>query len=137
MLTATVRALFVILLLLSAPAAHAQTGAGSQDSSVTGQLRPRWGAYLVGAFPSPAKAGESVTVQVYNHTDVTLECRVFDGSGRIVLVLQPKQMTPAGLHNFTITPFQLTTGGYLVQLVTYTPSGSPDVVDYVRFAIIH
>ncbi len=131
------RALFVILLLVVAMPALAQSGAGSQDSSIIGHLRPRWGSYLVSAYPSPARANQAITVQVYTHTDEVFECRVFDSAGRDIYVLQAKQSTPAGLHNFIIPPFTLPSGAYMVQLITYTASGATNVVDYMRFSIIH
>jgi hypothetical protein len=131
------RFLFVVTILLFAySAADAQSGAGSQDSSVTGVLRPRWGSYLVETFPSPAKAGNIITVQFYNHNDETLTCRVFDATCREMLVLQPKQLTLAGLHTFTIPAQRLSTGPYFIRLTTYTASGAENIVDNSRFAVV-
>src|SRR5438046_7720451 len=82
-----------------------QAQSSSQDSAVSGTLRPRRDTYLVGVFPTPAKFGATITVQFYNHTGQTLSCRVFDLACREVLELQPQQSTPAGLHTIEIPPF--------------------------------
>jgi hypothetical protein len=140
LLSPGVRSLFVITFLLVANSAFAQTGAGSQDSLVQ-NLRPRWGTYIVGVFPSPAHFGQPITVQTYNHTPVELSLKVYDMSGRDVLDLLPPQMMPAGLQTLTISPFQLSSGAYLLKLVTYTPSSTPpgaiDIVDEAHFLIAH
>lgn len=127
---------FFIALAFGASSAFAQTGAGSQDSLVQ-NLRPRWGTYIVGVFPSPARAAQPITVQTYNHTPVELSLKVYDMSGRDVLDLLPQQTMPAGLQTLTISPFQLTSGAYLVKLVTYTASGATDIVDEAHFLIVH
>ncbi|HEX5316241.1 MAG TPA: T9SS type A sorting domain-containing protein [Candidatus Kapabacteria bacterium] len=127
----------VLFLAWCAPsAAHAQSGAGSQDS-LAHTLRPRWGTYIVGVFPSPARAGQLITVQTYNHTSIELSLKVYDMSGRDVLDLLPQQTMPAGLQTRTISPFQLSSGAYLVKLVTYTASGATDIVDEAHFLIAH
>lgn len=100
-------------------------------------LRPRWGTYIVGVFPSPARAGQPITVQTYNHTSIELSLKVYDMSGRDVLDLLPQQTMPAGLQTRTISPFQLSSGAYLVKLVTYTASGATDIVDEAHFLIAH
>jgi len=131
------RFLFVVTIFLFVYApARAQSGAGSQDSSVTGVVRPRWGSYLIETFPSPAKASDDITVQFYNHNDETLTCRVFDVTCREMLVLQPKQLTVAGLHTFTIPGHRLSTGIYFIRLTTYTASGAEDIVDNSQFAVV-
>lgn len=137
------RSIFSVIVFLFAiqSAALAQSGAGSQDSSASGHLRPRWGSYLIESFPSPAKASEDVTIQFYNHTDETLSCMVFDMNCRDMLVnpklvLQPKDHVSAGLHTFTIHGYALSTGCYFVRLTTYTASGAENIVDNARFVIV-
>jgi hypothetical protein len=121
-------------------AAFAQSD-GSQDSAVSGQLRPRWGSYLIETFPSPAKASDNITVQFYNHKDETLSCKVYDSDDRLVFELQPKQLTPQGLHKFVIGAGALAkpmppSGTYFIRLTTFTDSGAEDVVDNSRFVIV-
>lgn len=100
-------------------------------------LRPRWGTYIVGVFPSPAHSGETITVQTYNHTPVELSLKVYDMSGRDMLDLIPQQVMPAGLQTVTISPSELASGSYLVKLVTYTASNATDIVDEAHFLIVH
>ena len=128
-------ALFVSVAASSS--ALAQSGAGSQDSSVSGPLRPRWGTYLIETFPSPAKAGQQVTIQYYNHNDEVLMCQIFDATDRLILDVQPKQMTKAGLHTFVIAADKLSTGMYFIRLTSFTASNNEDVVDNSRFLIVH
>ncbi len=135
------RSLLVILLLFTATASFAQTsGAGSQDSDATG-LRPRSsGAYIVGCFPSPAMGGLPITVQTYNRNPTELSVAIYDNSGRDLLDLIPKQTMPGGLQTMTIPPYQLPSGVYHVQLLTYTSSdqsAAVDIVDEERFVILH
>lgn len=129
----------VLLLLGFVSTTRAQSSGGSQDSAASGVLRPRWGSYLIQTFPSPAKAGQPITVQFYNHQDETLTCRVFDIANRELMVLQPKQFTTHGLHTLVIDPGknQLASGTYFIRLTTFTAAGAEDVVDNSRFVIIH
>lgn len=129
--------LFVLFSFMAvfSSAALAQSN-GSQDSAVSGKLRPRWGSYLIETFPSPAKASDQVTVQFYNHQDETLTCRVFDSDDRLVAELQPKQLTTHGLHQFPIRAFTLPTGSYFIRLTTFTESGAENIVDNSRFVIL-
>jgi len=139
LLTENVRSIFLTLLfILLAVPALAQSGAGSQDSSITDSLRPRWGTYLVGVFPSPAPAFTPVTVQFYNLNPVWLSCEVYDVAGREMLTLVPQQQMPGGPHTYIIPRFILSTGCYDVRLTTYTADGSNvDMVDNLLFIIVH
>ncbi len=135
------RSLLVILFLFTATVAFAQSsGAGSQDSAVT-DLRPRSsGAYIVGCFPSPAMGGQPITIQTYNRNPTELSVTIYDNAGRTMLTLLPKQTMPGGLQTMTIVPYQLPSGVYHVQLLTYTssdPSAAVDVVDDENFVILH
>ena len=130
----------IVLFLAFQASALAQSGAGSQDSSASGHLRPRWGSYLIDPFPSPAKAGDAVTIQFYNHNDETLSCTVFDVNCRSMIVepamvLQPKALVTAGLHTFTINASALSTGTYFVRLTTFTASGAENIIDNIRFVV--
>jgi len=132
-----VRPFFFLVAFVIAVPAFAQSGAGSQDSSVNGQLRPRWGNYIVGVFPSPARIGEPITVQTYNHNPVELSVTIYDAAGREMLDLIPKQMEPGGLKTLTIPALLLSSGMYRAVLTTYTASGAIDAVDQLRFLIVH
>jgi hypothetical protein len=130
------RSLLVIAIFFASVSAFAQSGAGSQDSSAL-HLRPNsFGAYVVGCFPSPAFAGQPITVQTYNRNSVEISVTVYDGAGREMLDLLPKQTLPGGLHTFTIPP-NLSAGVYHVRLIAYTASDAPDIVDDARFIIVH
>ncbi|MDP4198728.1 MAG: T9SS type A sorting domain-containing protein [Bacteroidota bacterium] len=129
--------LLLIALICITGIAHAQANGGSQDSATSGTLRPRWGSYLIQTFPSPAKVGDQITVQFYNHQNETLTCRVFDIANRFMVELQPKQLTQHGLHTFTIPANRLSSGTYFIRLTTFTESGAEDVVDNSRFLIVH
>ena len=132
------RLFFVISLLVLASAANAQTGGGSQDSSVTGHLRPRWGTYIVGCFPSPARANAQIKIQIYNNDSVPeLSLNVYDLNNRPVLRLASHQAMPGGLHTFEFPADELSTGVYFVKLITYVGSSTEDVVDIARFVIDH
>jgi hypothetical protein len=126
---------FAIALCVGQRQACAQSN-GSQDSAVSGKLRPRWGSYLIETYPSPAKASDNITVQFYNHRDETLTCRIFDSDDRIVMELQPKQFTSHGLHSFPIAGYRLPSGSYFIRLTTFTESGAENVVDNSRFIIL-
>ena len=135
------RSIFAILffILLASPAL-AQSGGGSQDSSLTDSLRPRWGAYLVGVFPSPAPSYVDINVQFYNQNPVVLSCIVYDMWGREVYTIVAKSQTPFGygLHKYTIPKFLLSSGCYDVRLTTYTADGNNiDMVDNLQFLIVH
>lgn len=123
--------------LIGATAAQAQAGAGSQDSVIVGKLRPRWGTYLIETYPSPAKAGSSITVQLYNHNDDVLECAVYDFAGRKMKVLYEKGSIAAGLHKFVFNANGLSTGVYFVRLATYTSSNALNTVSSTKFEIVH
>jgi hypothetical protein len=135
------RSLLVILFLFTATVAFAQSGAGSQDSAVNGDLRPRsTGAYVVGCFPSPAMGGQPITVQTYNRNPTELSVTIYDNAGRDMLDLIPRQTMPGGLQTMTIPPYRLPSGVYHVELLTYTssdPSAAVDIVDNDRFVILH
>lgn len=107
---------------------------------MSGDLRPRSGAYIVGIFPSPAMGMLPITVQTYNRNPTELSVTIYDNAGRSMLTLLPKQTMPGGLQTMTIAPFQLPSGVYHVQLLTYTssdPSAAVDVIDEERFVILH
>ena len=133
----------MVVASFGASSVHAQTG-GSQDSAVSGKLRPRWGSYLIETYPSPAKASNNITVQFYNHKDETLTCRIYDSDDRLVLEVQPKQFTAHGLHKFVISANQFVpqshplppSGTYFIRLTTFTEAGAEDVVDVSRFVIL-
>ncbi len=135
------RSLFIVCFLLCATSALAQSGAGSQDSVVIGDLRARsTGAYIVGCYPCPAHAGQPITVQTYNRDSVVLSVTLYDAAGREMFDLLPKKMTPGGLQTLTVPPTQLSAGVYHVQLLTWTssdPHAAVEIEDVARFVIIH
>ncbi|HEY3876438.1 MAG TPA: hypothetical protein VGM92_13265 [Candidatus Kapabacteria bacterium] len=132
------RKLIAILFLFVVTPAFAQTGGSPPDTTGTGQLRPRsMGSYIVGVFPSPAAENVPITVQTYNRMTEVLSVTVYDNAGHPLLDLIPKQSVPGGLQNLMIGARALPSGAYHVQLITYTASDAPDVVDEARFIVAH
>jgi len=132
------RWIFLSFLLTFAVPCVAQTSQDSTalDSSISGKLRPRWGTYIASVYPTPAKFGAKITVQFYNHNPETIACRVFDLACRLIMEIQPKQSTEAGLHTIEIPRFALSSGTYFLRLTTFTASGAANIVDNARFVVI-
>ena len=122
-----------LFLLVAAPV-FAQTS--TQDSTVSGTLRPRWGTYLVGVYPTPAKSAAKITVQFYNHNPDIIACRIFDVACREILELQAPTSTAAGLHTIEIPQYVLASGTYFVRLTTFTATGAENIVDNARFMVV-
>jgi hypothetical protein len=128
------RWLFLGLFIACAAPCLAQSS--TQDSAVSGKLRPRWGTYIASVFPTPAKYGAKVTVQIYNHNPETLSCKVYDLACRLVMELQPQQTIAAGLHTIEIPQYFLASGTYFIRLTTFTASGAANLVDNARLVVI-
>ena len=138
--------------LSSVSLAHAQTldsstvtqndslSGGSIDSLTGGIPRPRRGAYIIDAYPSPASLGETIVIQYYNHNAAVTMLRVVDFLDRSVSTdpfpLQSQQLVPNGLHRFTLSTSTLAAGVYFIRLTTYTSTGDIDQVQDSRFMIV-
>jgi hypothetical protein len=113
---------------------------GPIDSLTGGTPRPRRGAYLIDAFPSPAPIGENVVIQYYNHTPMVTMLRVVDVLDRSVATdpfpLQSQQLVPNGLHRYSLSTTALAAGVYFIRLTTYTSTGDIDQVQDSRFMIV-
>jgi hypothetical protein len=111
----------------------------SQDSICGGTVRPRRDSYLIQAFPSPAKSGETVLVQYYNHNPEEISIRVVDVLDRLVTPVetQPRTFTANGLHSFGLSTRGLASGMYFIRLTSYTSAGAVNQIDESRFLILH
>lgn len=117
--------------------------AAAQDDSVAvsdtvgagGTLRPRRGNYIVETFPSPARWGQTIVIQYYNHNDQDLAVDIVDLNGRVVYTVKDRQLLPNGLHRFELASNKLSSGVYNIRLRTYTPAGKLDDVQNHRFVI--
>ena len=110
---------------------------GSQDSTCGGVLRPRRETYIIEAFPSPAKVGQTITIQYYNHNPDIVMVRVVDILDRTIQTLQPQQLMPNGLHVFPFSTRGLASGMYFIRLTNYTSDGSINTQQDSRFIILH
>jgi len=123
--------------------AHAQAidsvANGPIDSLAGGTVRPRRDTYIIEAFPSPAVSGQSVTIQYYNHVPMETELRVVDLLDRMVtsIELQPRALTPNGLHSFRLSTSGLSAGLYFIRLTTFALDGSVELVQDSRFVVAH
>jgi hypothetical protein len=121
---------------------HAQSRV-AQDSIVLsdstghgGELRPRRGTYIVETYPSPARTGQSIVIQYYNHNDQDLAVDIMDMNGRVVYVVQSRQLMPNGLHRLDLPSNSLASGVYHLRLRTFTPAGKADELELYRFMIV-
>ena len=105
--------LLVLLLavLASTDTLHAQSFSGTlNDSLCGGPLRPRRGTYIIQSFPTPAKAGSTVNIKVYNHNPDVFSVRIVGVLDRTMMVLQEKQATLNGVHSFSLPSGALASG---------------------------
>ncbi len=112
----------------------AQTG--SQDSVLGGQVRPRRETYIIESYPSPVKVGQTVNISYYNHNSQETALFVVDVNDKVVRELQPRKLTPNGVHKFELPITGLASGAYFVRLKTYSSTGSLDQVQDSRFLVI-
>lgn len=118
--------------------ASAQTP-GGQDSTGTGvpALRPRRDTYIIVPFPSPATHGQTMKIQIYNHDAQELSVQIVDLNGNTIAMLQPQQMLPNGIHSYDFPTASVSTGTYYIKLVTYSSTGSQNLIQNSRFIVLH
>ncbi|HYM19433.1 MAG TPA: hypothetical protein VEW28_00340 [Candidatus Kapabacteria bacterium] len=134
------RGVFVLLIvgiLVLPEVLQAQPTSGSQDSVLGGPLRPRRDTYIIVPFPSPARHGQVMTIQYYNHNPEQTSLRVVDELDREVVVLQQQQLMTNGLHSFDFNTALFATGAYFIRLTRYTADGSKLEVLDSRFLVVH
>lgn len=139
-------ALLAFLLLLLAPPVQAQdSNAAPQDSSAApvdndttgagGVVRPRRETYLIHPFPSPARAGDNIQIQYYNHNPEELSVDIIDLLNRVVFVVQPRALTPNGVHRVQLPAGRLSSASYFIRLRTYSATGTQLSVETLRLVI--
>jgi len=130
---------FVLFAAIVLPShASAQTP-GGQDSTGSGipDLRPRRDTYIIVPYPSPARQGVKMKIQVYNHFEQGLSVQIVDVLGKTVSVLQSQQTLPNGIHEYDFDTGLVSTGTYFIRLTTYSSTGSQNQVQDERFIVLH
>ena len=123
-----------LFLLLWCADVWAQTG--SQDSVLGGQVRPRRETYIFESEPAPVKGGQVVNISYYNHNPQETALYIVDVTDKVIRELQPRALTPNGVHKFELPVTGLATGAYFVRLKTYTSTGSLEQTQDSRFLVI-
>jgi hypothetical protein len=136
------KALFLFFVVFAAFVipSHARAQApGGQDSTGTGipALRARRDTYIIIPFPSPARHGQTMKIQFYNHVAEEVSLRIVDLNDKTVAVLQPQQMLPNGIHPYDFHTNSVATGTYFIRLTTYSSTGSQNLVQDARFIVLH
>jgi hypothetical protein len=136
------KALFLFFVMFAAsiiPGLASAQAPGGQDSTGTGipDLRPRRDSYIIVPYPSPARHGQTVKIQIYNHIDEEISLRIVDLNDKTVKELQPQQTLPNGIHSYDFETGAVATGTYFIRLTTYSSTGSQNVVQDARFIVLH
>jgi len=136
------KALFLFFVLFSLsliPELARSQASGGQDStgSDVPALRPRRDTYIIEPFPSPARLGQTVKIQVYNHFTQQISVRIVDVLGRTVKILQDPETLPNGIHSYDFPTSLVSTGTYYIRLGTFSSTGTENLVQDLRFIVIH
>jgi hypothetical protein len=113
---------------------------GGQDSTglLSPALRPRRDTYIIETFPSPARHGQTIKIQFYNHfPGQVISLNVIDILGRVVVELQPQAAMPNGIHSYDFPTNFYASGSYHIRLTTYTSTGAEDLTQESRFIVLH
>jgi hypothetical protein len=129
----------LLALSITAELAVAQDSGGQDSTGLsTPALRPRRDTYIIEPFPSPARRGQTVKIQIYNHfPGQVLSLRVVDINDKTVKELQPSAALPNGIHSYDFQTAFVATGTYHIRLTTYTSTGSEDLTQDSRFIVLH
>ncbi len=113
---------------------------GSQDSTglANPALRSRRDTYIIETFPSPARRGQTIKIQFYNHfPGQVISLNVIDINGRVVKELQPQAAMPAGIHSYDFPTIFFASASYHIRLTTYTSTGAENATQESRFIVLH
>ena len=130
---------FVLFSLFAVPDLVRAQASGGQDSTGADvpALRPRRDTYIIEPFPSPARRGQIVKVQIYNHSEQQLSVRIIDVLGKTIKILQVPKTLPNGIHTYDFQTSLVSTGTYYIRLATFSSTGSESLVQDSRFIVIH
>ena len=131
---------FVLLMMFALPIlAFAQDSGGQDSTGLIGGpgLRARRDSYIIVPFPSPARHGQTMKIQFYNHYPLEASLRIVDLNDKTVKILQPQQMLTNGIHPYDFNTSLVTTGTYFIRLTTYTSTGAQNIVQDTRFIVLH
>ena len=136
------KALFLFIVVFAAfviPCLASAQAPGGQDSTGTGipALRPRRDTYIIVPYPSPARHGQTMKIQFYNHVAQEVSLRIVDLNDKTVVVLQPQKTLPNGIHSYDFPTNSAATGTYFIRLTTYSSTGSQNLVQDSRFIVLH
>ena len=118
--------------------ASAQDSGGQDSTGLTDTLlRARRDTYIIVPFPSPARHGVTMNIQVYNHNPQEISLRIVDINDKTVAQLQPPAMLDNGIHSYPFSTNLVATGIYFIRLTTYTSTGTQDLIQDTRFIVLH
>ena len=113
---------------------------GGQDSTglANPALRPRRDTYIIETFPSPARHGQTIKIQFYNHfPGQVISLNIIDINGRVVKELQLQAAMLAGIHSYDFQTGFYASGSYHIRLTTYTSTGAKNATQESRFIVLH
>ena len=130
---------FVVFAVFVIPSLAGAQAPGGQDSTGTGipALRARRDTYIIVPYPSPARHGQTMKIQFYNHVAQEVSLRIVDLTDKTVVVLQPQQTLLNGIHSYDFPTNSVATGTYFIRLTTYSSTGSQNLVQDSRFIVLH
>ena len=131
--------LFVLsCIIVFADSASAQDS-GGQDSTglASPPLRARRDTYIIVPFPSPARHGQTMQIHFYNHNPQEVSLRIVDMLDRTVKELQAPATLMNGIHSYDFNTGLVSNGTYFIRLTTYTSTGSLELVQDMRFIVLH
>jgi hypothetical protein len=130
---------FVLLaVFLACDVVYAQDSGGQDSTGLPGiGLRARRDTYIIETFPSPARRGQTIAIQFYNHNPQQLSLRIVDINDKTIKILQPQAMLANGIHSYQFPTNLVATGTYHIRLTTYSSTGAQSLVQDSRFIVLH
>ncbi len=119
--------------------ASAQDSGGQDSTGLIGGpgLRARRDSYIIVPFPSPARHGQTMKIQIYNHYAQAISLRIVDLLDKTVAVLQPQETLQNGIHSYDFNTNIVSTGSYFIRMTTFSSTGSQSLVQDMRFIVLH
>lgn len=128
----------LLALSITADLAMAQDSGGQDSTGLSSPaLRPRRDTYIIEPFPSPARRGQTVKIQFYNHfPGQVISLRIVDINDKTVKEW-PSATYTYGVHSHDFPTGLVATGTYHIRLTTYTSTGSENLTQDSRFIVLH